>query len=348
MNICIVQGKGKKDRYVPLSPMVLELLREHWRRTWWHEWGTLNNMLHVLLYKYATASRSDILKTLRVRFTQPADLNDPFEILPRFDDTSGESDTSLDDAEREIAAFIQSTVAIETIEDAIAGIASQSAQFGESPEDRETLLRALVAILPSRQRLGFGLSLQRRFGETLGILSMSSVPDSLLMWAHYGDSHRGFAIEFDADHPFFHRGLTDGYVAVAKPVTYDSTRPAFVMPGRSGPDWVKVYLTRLLLTKSPDWSYEQEWRMLLPLNEQAEWPHVVSGRNHLFTIPAEAIQAVIIGNRCDVLSRRDIVASVKENAELRHVQLRYAHIHSDQFAVTISHSPWPTFPPPKL
>lgn len=32
MLIHIFQGKGKKDRYVPLSPMVLELLREHWRR----------------------------------------------------------------------------------------------------------------------------------------------------------------------------------------------------------------------------------------------------------------------------------------------------------------------------
>jgi site-specific recombinase XerD len=32
MLIRIFQGKGKKDRYVPLSPMVLELLREHWRR----------------------------------------------------------------------------------------------------------------------------------------------------------------------------------------------------------------------------------------------------------------------------------------------------------------------------
>jgi len=32
MLIRIRQGKGKKDRYVPLSPMVLELLRGHWRR----------------------------------------------------------------------------------------------------------------------------------------------------------------------------------------------------------------------------------------------------------------------------------------------------------------------------
>lgn len=32
MLIRIRQGKGKKDRYVPLSPLVLDLLREHWRR----------------------------------------------------------------------------------------------------------------------------------------------------------------------------------------------------------------------------------------------------------------------------------------------------------------------------
>lgn len=32
MLIRIRQGKGKKDRYVPLSPVVLDLLREHWRR----------------------------------------------------------------------------------------------------------------------------------------------------------------------------------------------------------------------------------------------------------------------------------------------------------------------------
>ncbi len=32
MVIRIHQGKGKKDRYVPLSAIVLELLRQHWRR----------------------------------------------------------------------------------------------------------------------------------------------------------------------------------------------------------------------------------------------------------------------------------------------------------------------------
>ena len=32
MVIRVRQGKGKKDRYVPLPPLLLEVLREHWRR----------------------------------------------------------------------------------------------------------------------------------------------------------------------------------------------------------------------------------------------------------------------------------------------------------------------------
>jgi site-specific recombinase XerD len=32
MVIRVREGKGKKDRYVPLSPILLELLRDHWRR----------------------------------------------------------------------------------------------------------------------------------------------------------------------------------------------------------------------------------------------------------------------------------------------------------------------------
>ena len=32
MVVRVRQGKGKKDRYVPLPPILLELLREHWRR----------------------------------------------------------------------------------------------------------------------------------------------------------------------------------------------------------------------------------------------------------------------------------------------------------------------------
>src|SRR5262249_27556412 len=39
----------------------------------------------------------------------------------------------------------------------------------------------------------------------LGILSLSERWDSLLMWSHYADSHRGLAIGLRTDHGFFQK-----------------------------------------------------------------------------------------------------------------------------------------------
>jgi hypothetical protein len=38
--------------------------------------------MNSLVYKYVTADRIDVLKDARIRFTQPAALNDPFETCP--------------------------------------------------------------------------------------------------------------------------------------------------------------------------------------------------------------------------------------------------------------------------
>ena len=38
MCLRVNQGKGDKDRYVPLSPRLLELLREYWRHRWPQRW----------------------------------------------------------------------------------------------------------------------------------------------------------------------------------------------------------------------------------------------------------------------------------------------------------------------
>ena len=39
----------------------------------------------MILYKYLTTERLDVLRNREIRFTQPAALNDPFELNPFFD-----------------------------------------------------------------------------------------------------------------------------------------------------------------------------------------------------------------------------------------------------------------------
>ena len=45
-----------------------------------------------------------------------------------------------------------------------------------------------------------------QFNDDTAIFCMSQVWDSILMWAHYADSHKGFVVGFDMSHPFLISG----------------------------------------------------------------------------------------------------------------------------------------------
>ena len=47
---------------------------------------------------------------------------------------------------------------------------------------------------------------------SIGVLSLCEHADSLLMWPHYGDGHRGFVIAFDTSAPFFHQATPPAHV----------------------------------------------------------------------------------------------------------------------------------------
>jgi hypothetical protein len=87
--------------------------------------------------------------------------------------------------------------------------------------------------------------------DRAGILCLSKVRDDILMWAHYAGGHKGLCFEFDGsdDRPFF---------GEAQAVVYDDYRP---LPLDEDAD---KQMERVLLTKSPHWRYEREFRIFLP------------------------------------------------------------------------------------
>jgi hypothetical protein len=88
--------------------------------------------------------------------------------------------------------------------------------------------------------------------DGVGVLSLSSTHENILMWSHYACGHRGVCLQFRvATEPHF--------LAGALPVKYSSellVPPLF--EDSSGHERVE----QLLLTKAEDWSYEREWRAL--------------------------------------------------------------------------------------
>ncbi len=157
------------------------------------------------LYRYVdSATAWECLKEGTLAFTPPARFNDPFDTNPALD-------LVLNDQQlRALAA--------------------------EGPPGTTLNLRSIEPAMRKNRR---------EFMETLmGVACFSSKANDPLLWAHYGDRHRGVMIGFDATH---------SELSGAKRVSYSHKRP-FVDIDAQG-------VSQKLLIKSRVWKMEDEWRM---------------------------------------------------------------------------------------
>lgn len=109
----------------------------------------------------------------------------------------------------------------------------------------------------------------RRFGErykrTMGILSLCERHDNLLMWAHYAASHAGICVELQRAGPPLNRALKVAYSRDYPHVDFFEIADALEGSGPAAESAQRKWVNAIFLTKSIDWSYEQEWRILSPL-----------------------------------------------------------------------------------
>lgn len=111
------------------------------------------------------------------------------------------------------------------------------------------------------------VSLARASCEELGVVSLSTNALSIPMWSHYADFHRGFVLEFLVpDETIF--TPPEGRLESAKylhdrlfshPIVYAVDRPALLL----GIDTMHDVVDKMLLTKSIDWEYEDEVRVIV-------------------------------------------------------------------------------------
>ena len=88
-----------------------------------------------------------------------------------------------------------------------------------------------------------------------GLVCFSEVYDSLPMWGHYADNQRGICLEFDTSyHPF----------NLALKVNYNKVPPIIPIHcvEHISEDYLSGFGDKIITTKSEQWKYEQEWRLL--------------------------------------------------------------------------------------
>ena len=93
--------------------------------------------------------------------------------------------------------------------------------------------------------------------STMGISCLSESCDSLLMWAHYANNHKGICVEYELLE--INKQLHFSPI----PVLYSDKRADFFTFNQ---DTIDADTTRIFIesitSKSSDWNYEKEWRII--------------------------------------------------------------------------------------
>jgi len=160
--------------------------------------------------------------------------------------------------------------------------------------------------------------------EIIGVLSLTEKNSNLLMWAHYVRSHTGFCIGFDDNNPFFNQKRSDrDELYHLRKVEYAKDRPTKRVMELTG--------VELLLVKSEDWFYEQEWRMCAVLSDSNRVIKVDMYPIHLFNFPKSAVKEVILGARMENKKKDQLLNVLSSKYE--NVVVKQASISPTEFKI---------------
>ena len=308
-------------------------------------------------------SATRYLSTWALRITPPDQFNDPFELRPKFLALTGEAlrrqaPQAIRDEFQKMLPQALATAGIAVVDSAmvelfVGYLLRELDKDGEATfADRVMTdggaialdqLEAFRKLVGEQITLSLGnvdrmLPILNRQLESVmhstlprlvGILCLSRSSKNLLMWSHYGDSHQGALLEFDDGHKTFRRRRTPSdEFGFLRRVSYSDTRPE--LNAQVDDEGAFVHLA---LTKGLEWSYEQEVRLLLPLENADRMLDAESGRIHLMVVPSEALKSVTFGCKASEAFVDAAIEALNAVAATSHVVTRRSVVDDDQYAL---------------
>jgi len=228
------------------------------------------------LFKYASWDACEkILAGKSLKATPAGDLNDPFECCPGGYEEIRDAELDLlvqARSGRVRQQFLDAGCSLAELDHCAAGRASDV----QRAAGRDRLRRDVEAEGPGK--------IEAEVSRLFGIICFSEARDSLLMWSHYADRHRGVCIGY---RPAELSGA--GRPAWLK-VAYSHARPRLIFRAAPGDDAYQANAVRVVGTKACSWCYEKEWRLLVRLCQCRLAPQM-----RLWSFQPSAITRVILG-----------------------------------------------------
>ena len=233
------------------------------------------------LYKYRPFDVNSLrlLTGLEVFYANPRNFNDPLDCNPTV-----QINTDCDSLERLCYQMLKDAYGKENALKKIKNFQYMSTEYGDykkDPKVKKYYMKHLIC--PEIKRL-----LDTEMASR-GVLSMAKDWQNMVMWSHYADQHRGFCIEYDlTDHDCSHIEAVN-YQIPTNIKTTELMQWKLHKSAEAEQNIIRIYF----FAKSPDWSYEGEWRVIHPSHGASPAPFRISG--------------IYFGLRCDYAVKTLIV-----------------------------------------
>lgn len=187
------------------------------------------------LYKYCSINEKYDQSTLDgiLHFNKPSEFNDPFDSSIWIDWKKLEVDFKK----------------LEIIKEK------------KSNKSQEMLNNAIQYIKDSANNV------TRNIQNMFYVTCFSQTYRQILMWSHYANKHEGYCVEYDCGENFELRNML--YPIVYEKQRYDCSE---IYKNVNNIEYIKNIQANPILFKSPEWKYEEEWRVFCSqdyLNEKA-------------------------------------------------------------------------------
>jgi len=114
----------------------------------------------------------------------------------------------------------------------------------------------------------------------------------------------------DEEHKFFQQtGHPAEKLRKIRKVKYFEERPTIT-------NFFNLNIEEIFFSKSIDWEYEDEWRIIRPLKEADSVVDINNQKIYLFKIPPESIEAIFFGVRTSDEVIKKVITIFNENESL--------------------------------
>ena len=266
-----------------------------------------------ILYKYLDpAGAKALLSNLTFKFSPPNQLNDPFEFMPG----GYTGDTPEERLRRQMELIYSEKYRLHWNQKTGMSIPSEDWKdfVNDFPDnEKEILANAVFDAAQERNWKPF----VDRISTSFGLTCFSCKVDSMLMWSHYAKSHQGIAIGFNLKN----------YSKKLHKVKYVEQRIKIPLSSTcNDEEEKKAIMLSVMTSKSTDWRYEEEWRLIDHLPPEQDGLY-------LFKFDPRIILSIYWGTNITEDDKNEIMLMIKNLPNYRDIKIFHMSPVKDKFAL---------------